>query len=82
MTAAPIFLSRPCLVIGTPVALLIFCLIAVIPNALLSENDNPGILMIILSVNLYNRQIRNRDLCGGLPFQVVIPSSPPVQMPR
>ena len=46
MTAAPIFLSRPCLVIGIPVALLIFCLIAVIPIALLSEKDNPGIFIV------------------------------------
>jgi len=35
------------LVSGIPVAFAIFCFIAEMPNARLSENDNPGILIVI-----------------------------------
>ena len=43
MRAPPVFLSIPCLVIGIPVVLLIFCFACVIPSALFQENVSPGI---------------------------------------
>lgn len=43
MMAPPIFLSKPALVVGMPVSRANFCFIFVMPNALLSENDTPGI---------------------------------------
>lgn len=55
MTAAPTFLSSPCLVVGIPVFLATFCFKAVMPTALLRENDNPGIFMAIYFIP----QIRN-----------------------
>ena len=42
-TNLPIFLSSPCLVVGNPVFLLIFCFAAVIPTALFQEKLNPRI---------------------------------------
>ena len=56
ITAPPIFLSRPCLVIGIPVALLTFCFIALIPTALFSENDNPGIFIYCYNLLLNGLQ--------------------------
>jgi hypothetical protein len=44
---APIFLSNPDFEVGTPVLLAIFCLNAVIPNALFHEKENPQIPIII-----------------------------------
>ena len=52
-TILPTFLSNPCLVVGIPVFLLIFCLAAVIPIALLREKLNPRIF-ITISI-LYNK---------------------------
>lgn len=46
---APIFLSSPCLVVGTPVLFANLCFAPVIPNNLFSENENPY-LLIKLSV--------------------------------
>lgn len=46
-TILPIFLSSPCLVVGNPVFLLIFCLAAVIPTALFQEKLNPRIFICI-----------------------------------
>ncbi len=51
ITNRPTFLSKPCLVIGIPVFLLIFCLAAVMPSALLSEKLNPGIFIIFVKLN-------------------------------
>ena len=61
ITAAPIFRSRPCFVIGIPVVLAIFCLTFVIPTALLSENESPGIFVITISFS---------------PFRVLSPDLP------
>lgn len=46
-TNLPIFLSSPCLVVGNPVFLLIFCFAAVIPTALFQEKLNPRIFICI-----------------------------------
>ena len=45
-TAPPILRSNPCLVVGMPVFLDIFCFTAVTPIALLSEKLSPGIFII------------------------------------
>lgn len=58
MTAAPTFLSSPCLVVGIPVFLATFCLKAVMPTALLRENDNPGIFMAIYFIVYLNSCMR------------------------
>lgn len=44
--APPILRSNPCLVVGMPVFLEIFCFTALTPTALLSEKDKPGIFTI------------------------------------
>lgn len=49
ITADPILRSRPCLVNGMPVVLAIFCLTFVMPTALLSEKESPGIFVMIIS---------------------------------
>lgn len=41
------FFSSPCLVVGNPVFLLIFCFAAVIPTALFQEKLNPRIFICI-----------------------------------
>jgi len=46
-TKRPIFRSNPPLVVGIPVFLAIFCLIADTPKARLRENDMPNFLPII-----------------------------------
>ena len=51
ITNLPTFLSSPCLVVGTPVLRVIFCLAAVIPIALFQEKLNPFILTIVVSCN-------------------------------
>lgn len=50
MIADPIFRSNPCFVIGMPVFLAMLCLTCVMPSALLSENDTPGILLMVLVI--------------------------------
>ena len=81
-TNLPTFLSKPCLVVGIPVFLLIFCLAAVIPTALFQEKLNPFIFIYI--VISYNTQKlpppktthkvcfgTNRGLCPNIPnYQV------------
>lgn len=49
MTALPIFLSRPALLVGMPVSRANFCFIWVIPNALFNENDTPGIFIEMMN---------------------------------
>lgn len=44
--ALPILRSNPCLVVGMPVFLAIFCFTALTPTALLSEKDKPGIFIV------------------------------------
>ena len=61
ITAAPILRSRPCFVIGIPVALALFCLTFVTPTALLSEKESPGIFVMVIS---------------SLPFRVPLPMLP------
>ena len=61
ITADPILRSRPSFVIGIPVVLAIFCLTFVIPTALLSENESPGIFVITISFS---------------PFRVLSPDLP------
>ena len=48
----PILRSNPCLEVGIPVSLAIFCLIFVMPNALFQENDTPGIFVSITLVHI------------------------------
>uniref|UniRef100_UPI00404A2F53 hypothetical protein n=1 Tax=Flavobacterium sp. TaxID=239 RepID=UPI00404A2F53 len=48
----PNFLSKPFLVVGMPVFRAIRCLVAVIPNNLANENENPN--FDINSIFLYN----------------------------
>ena len=51
-TNLPTFRSKPCLVVGIPVFLLIFCLAAVIPTARFQEKLNPRIFIyIVISCN-------------------------------
>ncbi len=47
ITIDPTLRSSPPRVVGMPVARAIFCLAALMPTALFSENDNPGIFMIL-----------------------------------
>lgn len=47
--AAPNFLSTPCLLIGIPIYLDIFCFNAVSPLALLHEKERPGNIFIVIS---------------------------------
>ena len=49
MRVLPIFLSSPCLVVGMPVVLAIVLLRTSTPNALLGENDVPGMLNIFMA---------------------------------
>mgnify|MGYP006344153385 CR=1 FL=1 len=49
MRALPIFLSSPCFVVGIPVVLAIVLLRTSTPNALLGENDVPGMLNIFMA---------------------------------
>ena len=55
----PIFLSMPCFVVGIPVALAIVRLITSTPNALLVENDVPGILKIFIYNHYYLLQLQS-----------------------
>lgn len=48
MTVLPIFLSRPCFVVGMPVAFAIDLLSTSTPNARLGEKDVPGIPNIFI----------------------------------
>lgn len=52
----PTLRSKPCLVVGTPIFLETFCRRAVSPTALFSENDTPGMRIIIqfLTLTLQN----------------------------
>ena len=49
MRVLPIFLSSPCLVVGIPIVLAIVLLRTSTPNALLGENDVPGMLNIFMA---------------------------------
>ena len=49
MRVLPIFLSSPCLVVGMPVVLAIVLLRTSTLNALLGENDVPGMLNIFMA---------------------------------
>lgn len=59
ISVRPIFFSSPDLVVGIPVVLAISRFTLSIPNALLRENDTPGIfsLVMILSIIQYLQQI-------------------------
>lgn len=48
MMVLPIFLSKPALLVGMPVSRANFCFIFVMPNALLSEKDTPGIFIELI----------------------------------
>lgn len=52
ISVLPIFLSRPCLVVGIPVVLAIALLSTSTPNARLGENEVPGMLKIFMVVVL------------------------------
>ena len=52
ISVLPIFLSRPCLVVGIPVVLAIALLSTSTPNARLGENEVPGMLKIFMLVVL------------------------------
>lgn len=67
-TNLPIFLSSPCLVVGNPVFLLIFCFAAVIPTALFHEKLNPRIFICIaISCNTQKLQQpkTTHKVCSG-----------------
>ena len=67
-TNLPIFLSSPCLVVGNPVFLLIFCFAAVIPTALFQEKLNPRIFICIaISCNTQKLQQpkTTHKVCSG-----------------
>ena len=69
ITAPPILRSRPSFVIGIPVALAIFCLTFVIPTALLSEKESPGIFVITISFSHF------RVLSPNLPLHFRLSAS-------
>ena len=48
ISVLPILRSSPCFVVGIPVALAMFLLSTSTPNALLGENDVPGMLKIFI----------------------------------
>ena len=52
ISVLPIFLSRPCLVVGIRVVLAIALLSTSTPNARLGENEVPGMLKIFMVVVL------------------------------
>ena len=53
--APPILRSKPCLVVGIPTLRAILVFKPLMPNALLRENDNPGIFIMLYTILLDNR---------------------------
>jgi len=64
----PIFACRPCFDVGIPVAFAIFRFAAVTPVARFSENDNPGIPVLLFFLGMI--QSSSRFLLGGLVFRL------------